>query len=63
MKHLMLLIIVLLLGYFGWRYASPLVRRHVNKFIGRHILPVVVIMLCVLALLFAMFHGGSINLF
>lgn len=62
MKHLITLLLLLLGGYFGWRYASEELRKDIKQFLGKH-LPWVgfIVGLAFLALAGA-FNSRSINI-
>lgn len=62
MKHLVLLVVLLLAGYFSWAYATKRTKSTTTGFLKRHALIVFLIAFAIWAALFASRHGGSINI-
>lgn len=62
MKHLLLLLLLSLSLYFGWRYASRADRKAVRKFMAAHLPWVVIIVAVILAALVSLYSSGSIHL-
>ena len=62
MKHVLLTLFLLLVGYFGWYYADKAVKQLTRKLATRHVFAVVVIVFAVFAALIAAFYNRAISL-
>lgn len=62
MRHLLLLLIIALIGYFGWFYAHNRQRNEVRGFLATHVLKVILILVTLLLGLIAQFFFNSTKL-
>lgn len=62
MRHLVLLLVVSLLIYFSWAYATRKERKTVSKFLGRHTVFVVLIVFVLFGFLIWQYFVGSTKL-
>lgn len=62
MKHLVILLIILISTYFAWRGSDARTKREIKKFIGRHVLAMVLIFGAVFLSLVAAFYSNSVNI-
>ena len=62
MKHLVLLIVLALLAYFGWHYTPIRTKFFIKEFLVRHALAVIAIWFGLWVGLFFAAHNGSINI-
>lgn len=56
MKHLFLVIVLAMLGYFVYQVSSPIERRHASRLITRHGLRILAILVVIFGLLAAAFY-------
>jgi hypothetical protein len=61
-KHFILLLILLVVGYFLWQYIPPRMKFFVGEFVRRHALIIIAIWVGLWAGLFFAAHNGSINI-
>lgn len=62
MKHLVLLVALMLLVYFGWQYTPFRTKFFIKDFLLRHAGAVITIWVGLWAGLFFAVHNGSINI-
>ena len=62
MKHLIILLIMCFTTYFAWRGSDARTKREIKKFIGRHVLAMVLIFGAVFLGLVAAFYFNSGNI-
>ena len=62
MRHFALLLLLALIGYFGWFYAQTRQRNEVRGFLATHVLKVLLILITLLMLLIAQFFFNSTKL-
>jgi len=61
-KHVILLLVLLVAGYFGWHYTPPRAKFFIKDFVLRHAATIIAIWLGLWAGLFFAAHNGSINI-
>jgi F0F1-type ATP synthase membrane subunit c/vacuolar-type H+-ATPase subunit K len=62
MKHLVILLILCITTYFAWRGSDARTKREIKKFIGRHVLAMVLIFGVAFLGLVAAFYSNSVNI-
>lgn len=62
MRHFALLLLLALIGYFGWFYAQTRQRNEVRGFMATHVLKIILILVTLLLGLIAQFFFSSTKL-
>lgn len=62
MKHFILLLILLVAGYFLWQYIPPRTKFFVGDFVRRHAMAFIAIWIALWVGVFFAAHNGSINI-
>lgn len=62
MKHTLLLIFVAITVYVIWNLASPIERRHAARFVGRHAIRILAIIMVIAVLLALAYFIPAANL-
>ena len=62
MRHLVILLIIAISTYFAWRVSDARTKREIKKFIGRHVLAMVLIFGVAFLSLVAAFYSNSVNI-
>lgn len=62
MKHFILLLALLVAGYFLWQYIPPRAKFFIGDFLRRHAMVIIAIWIALWAGLFFAVHNGSINI-
>ena len=62
MRHFILLMLIALIGYFGWFYAQTRQRNEVRGFMATHVLKIILILVTLLLGLIAQFFLSSTKL-
>lgn len=59
MKHLLILLALILMGYFGWQYAPTRPKFFIKEFLGRHLFVIAAIVVMMFGALFLQTANNS----